>query len=103
MFHVIVEGEERTYSEGTRLIEIAKEYQGRFENDIVLAMVDNKLSELRQSIKDGNRISFLATDTICGNETYRRSTVMLMLKAFYDVYGQRIRKIDVMYSLSRLL
>ena len=46
-------------------------------------------------------ISFLATDTICGNETYRRSVVMVMLKAYYDIYGQKIKGINVMYSLSR--
>lgn len=100
-FYVTVEGERRTYTEGTKLAEIAAEYQNRFENDIVLAMVDNKLSELGQTIKDKSSISFLATDTICGNETYRRSVVMVMLKAFYDIYGQKIKGINVMYSLSR--
>lgn len=101
VFHVVVEGEKKTYSEGTKLIEIAEEYQTRFDHDIVLAMVDNKLSELRQVIKAESRISFLTTNTVCGNETYRRSVVMVMLKAFYDVYGQKIKKINVMYSLSR--
>lgn len=101
MFQVTVQGEARTYREGTKLIELAAEYQGRFENDIVLAMVDNKLSELGQTIKNNSCVSFLATDTVCGNETYRRSTVMVMLKAFYDVYGQKIKKISVMYSLSK--
>ena len=101
MFNVIVEGEQKSYIEGTRLKEIAEKYQNRFENDIVLAMVDNKLSELRQTIKDKSRISFLTTNTLCGNETYRRSAVMIMLKAFYDVYGHKIEKIKVMYSLSK--
>lgn len=101
MFQVVVEGENRLYSEGTKLLDIAGEYQDRYENDIVLAMVDNKLSELRNTIKNGSRISFFASDTVCGNETYRRSVVMVMLKAFHDVYGQKIRTINVMYSLSK--
>ena len=101
VFRIVVEGEKKAYSEGTRLIEIAREYQGRFDNDIVLAMVDNKLSELQQVIRDESSISFLTTNTVCGNETYRRSVVMVMLKAFYDVYGQKIKKINVMYSLSK--
>ena len=100
-FYITVEGEKRNYHEGTKLMEIAAEYQSRFENDIVLAMVDNKLSELGQTVKDKSSISFLATDTVCGNETYRRSVVMVMLKAFYDIYGQKIKGIDVMYSLSK--
>ena len=46
-FYVTVEGERRTYTEGTKLAEIAAEYQNRFENDIVLAMVDNRSEERR--------------------------------------------------------
>lgn len=101
VFHVIAEGERKSYSEGTKLVEIAREYQNRFQDEIVLAMVDNKLSELGRTIKNGSRISFLTTGTVCGNETYRRSVVMVMLKAFYDVYGQKIERIDIMYSLSK--
>ncbi|MDY5576825.1 MAG: nucleoside kinase [Lachnospiraceae bacterium] len=101
MYRVKVEGEEKTYPEETKLIEIAKEYQKTRDHDIVLAMVDYKLSELGKNIENGSRISFLTTDTVCGNETYRRSLVMVMLKAFYDVYGTEIDKIEVQYSISK--
>lgn len=98
---VTVEGENKTYREGTKLIEVAAEYQPRFEYDIVLAMVNHKLSELWRTVQDGEHITFLTTGTVCGNETYRRSVVMTMLKAFYDVYGHKIDNINVMYSLSK--
>lgn len=102
MCEVMVEGEKRQYPEGTKLLEIAEEYQKTRKYDIVLAMVNYKLSELGKTIEDGSEISFLSTDSVCGNETYRRSTVMIMLKAFYDVYGEKqIERINVMYSLSK--
>lgn len=99
--HVIVEKEEKIYEEGTKLLDIAAEYQGKYPHDILLAMVNHKLSELGRCVEDKSNIRFVTADTVCGNDTYRRSTVMVMLKAFYDVYGDKIEKINVMYSLSK--
>jgi len=97
-----VEGESREYSAGTKLLDIAKEYQKNFEDDIVLAMCDGKLSELYKEAVEGNVITFITTKETCGNEAYKRSATLLMLKAFYDICGARnIDKISVQYSLSK--
>lgn len=98
---VIVEGEHIECKEGTDLLELAQRYQRKYQDDIVLAMVNHKLSELWKPAQDGDKITFLTTGTVSGNETYRRSMVMVMLKAFYDVYGHKINNINVMYSLSK--
>lgn len=98
---VIVEGEHIECKEGTELLELAQRYQRKYQDDIVLAMVNHKLSELWKPAQDGDKITFLTTGTVNGNETYRRSMVMVMLKAFYDVYGHKINNINVMYSLSK--
>lgn len=98
---VIVEGENIECKEGTELLELAQRYQKKYQDDIVLAMVNHKLSELWKPVQDGDKITFLTTGTVSGNETYRRSMVMVMLKAFYDVYGHKINNINVMYSLSK--
>lgn len=98
---VIVEGEHIECKEGTELLELAQRYQRKYQDDIVLAMVNQKLSELWKPAQDGDKITFLTTGTVSGNETYRRSMVMVMLKAFYDVYGHKINNINVMYSLSK--
>ena len=98
---VIVEGEHIECKEGTELLELAQRYQRKYQDDIVLAMVNHKLSELWKPAQDGDKITFLTTGTVSGNETYRRSVVMVMLKAFYDVYGHKINNINVMYSLSK--
>lgn len=98
---VIVEGEHIECKEGTELLELAQRYQKKYQDDIVLAMVNHKLSELWKPAQDGDKITFLTTGTVSGNETYRRSVVMVMLKAFYDVYGHKINNINVMYSLSK--
>ncbi len=102
MVKICVEGENRQFSRGTRLIDIAKEYQGGFKYDIVLAMCNGKLTELYKEVTEGNVITFLTTESPCGNEAYKRSATLLMLKAFYDICGQQnIDKISVQYSLSK--
>ena len=94
--------EVREYPEGTQLLEIAEEYRGRFEHDIALAMVNGKLSELAKILKEPCDIRFITTAESCGNQAYRRSVTLLMLKAFYDVCGnQNIDKITVQFSLSK--
>lgn len=99
---IIAEGEEREYDKDTRLEEIAHDFQKNHNAEIVLAMVDGKLSELTKTVENGAKVEFVATDTVCGIETYRRSVVLLMLKAFYDICGENnIDKIIVDYSISK--
>ena len=95
-------GEEREYPAGTQLLEVAEEYKKIFRYDIALAMVDNKLSELTKALKPNSKIKFVTVGETCGNQAYRRSVTLLMLKAFYDVCGeQNIDKITVEFSLSK--
>ena len=95
-------GEEREYPAGTQLLEVAEEYKKIFRYDIALAMVDNKLSELTKALKPYSKIKFVTVAETCGNQAYRRSVTLLMLKAFYDVCGeQNIDKITVEFSLSK--
>ncbi len=90
------------YPIGITLDLIANDFREKFEYDIVLAKVDGKLTELYKSINCDCEVEFLATNTSLGNEAYKRSTTLLMLKAFYDVCGQdNIEKIVVQYSLSK--
>ncbi len=102
MINVIVEGEKKQFPKGTTLLEMSKEYQCKYDYDIVLAMCDGKLSELYKEAVDGWEVKFITTNSTCGIETYRRSATLLMLKAFYDICGrQNIGKISVQYSLSK--
>lgn len=101
-YKINVCGEVREYPEGTQLLEIAEEYKKDYEHDIVLAMMNNKLCELNKTIKEDSVIKFVTTADACGNQAYRRSVTLLMLKAFYDVCGeQNIEKITVQFSLSK--
>ena len=102
LIHITVDGVERECEKGTVLEAVAKDRQKDYSCDIVLAMVDGKLSELTKVLNEDCDIKFIGTDTVCGIETYRRSVVLLMIKSFYIVCGEEnIEKLLVDYSLSK--
>lgn len=93
---------EKSYEEGTSFLEIAKEWQGQYDHDIVLVLRDGKLCELRKKVSGDCTLQFLTTATAPGIEAYKRSATLIMLKAFYEVFGAKvIEKISVQYSLSK--
>lgn len=102
---VIIGDEKREYKEGTTFYEIAKEFQPRYENDIVLVMVENRLQELHKIVKEDCKISFITTADSAGQKAYQRSATLLLLKAVYDVADQdeamRIEKVVVEHSISK--
>ncbi len=99
---VNVYGENAIVQPDITLKELAEKYQDRERYDIVLALVDNHLCELHKVIEKSCKIEFLTTSTVIGNDSYRRSATLLMIKAFNDVLGkENIDKIKIMYSLSK--
>ena len=100
MVQVTVENERREYEIGTLLKDIAQEFQPRFENDILLAMVNGKLQELHKLARSGLEIRFLTAKAKAGMQTYHRSVTLLLLKAFHDVVGsERLSRISVDFSI----
>lgn len=99
---VIIDGEEKEYSYGITYAEIAQEYQHTKEYDIVLVMADNRLRELHKRLKEPCTLSFITTKEALGNMTYRRSAVLLLLKAAYEVAGKgNIKDMKIHYSVSK--
>ena len=101
MVHVCVLGENRQYSEDTLLKDVAKEVQESFSHEILLATVDGKLQELHKKVKEGTNVEFLTAADKPGIQTYRRSVLLILLKAFYEVIGaEHIQKVSVEYAIA---
>ena len=97
---VKVNGIEKTYPEGTTYLEIARDFQDQYENDILLVRVNGKLRELEKTLAGDSEISFITAKENAGYKTYERSAIFLMLKAFYEVIPrERIRKIQIDFAL----
>lgn len=93
------DGSTREYPEGTRFLEIAKEFQGHYENDIVLVISDGKLLELYKTLEKDCFLRFLTTGDDIGLKTYRRSMSLMLVKAVYDTAGHdQIRKVRIHYA-----
>lgn len=87
-----------TASESDTLEAVADRFKDYYEDDIILGIVNGRLRELNKKIKSDCELSFVTTADRDGRRTYRRSVVLLLQRAIYDVYGS-MTKLHVMHSL----
>ena len=87
---------------GITLAQLAQEKQSEYKDKIILANVNGKLKELGEEYTPDKEVTFVTTSTSIGNETYRRSVVLLMLAAIDKVNtDNHIDRVVVEYSLSK--
>lgn len=99
---VTINGVEKQYPIGTSYQDIAKEYQSQYENDILLVSINGKLSELHKTVQFDCSLRFFTGKDQPGIQTYHRSAIFVMMKAFYDVAGaENIEKVTVDFSLGK--
>ncbi len=99
MRQITVEGQTLNIKDGTTYLELAKNFQKKYDHDIVLVLENNKMRELFRKVKDGAAVTFLTTGQIDGCNKYRRSATLLLLKAIYDVEGMdAVRGMKVEFS-----
>ncbi|MCI8525229.1 MAG: nucleoside kinase [Oscillospiraceae bacterium] len=104
MLQVTVDGAVRAYPLGTAYGAIAADFQDRFPCDILLVNRDGKLCELHKTLDRDCTLKMVTAQDRPGFQTYERSAVFLMLKAFYDVAGpENMEQVSVQYSLSHAL
>jgi len=104
MMKVTVEGTEYAYPRGTPFRTVAADFQDRFPDDILLVNRDGKLCELHKRLDRDCSLRMVTARDKPGIQTYERSAVFLMLKAFYDVAGrENVERLSVEYSLSSAL
>lgn len=100
MLKVTVDGETREYPAGISYADIVKDYEGTTEAPIILVMADGRLRELHKTLKADCTLTFVTTKDNIGNQTYKRSACLILLKAIYDTAGrERIKKVVIRYSV----
>lgn len=87
-----------TASESDTLEAVADRFKDYYEDDIILGIVNGRLRELNKKTKSDCELSFVTTADRDGRRTYRRSVVLLLQRAIYDVYGS-MTQLHVMHSL----
>lgn len=98
--NVIINGETKVYEDNTSLLDISKDYQKEYKNDIILAFVDNKLRELFKTVNKDCTVRFVTTKEPAGRKTYKRGMTLVLLKAIHDEIGnQNVEKVLVEYAI----
>ncbi len=96
-----INGREYEYAAGTSLMEISRDFQKDYDNQIILAFVNNKLRELFKRVVENCSIRFVTTAEDAGHKTYQRGMILVMLKAFYAEFGnENVDKVSVEYTVS---
>ncbi len=104
MIQVAVDGASYAYPWGTPYRAIAEDLQDQYPCRILLVNRDGKLCELHKSLDRDCSLKMVTARDKPGIQTYERSAVLLMLKAFYDVVGrENVERVSVEYSLSSAL
>lgn len=104
MVNVTVDGAVYPYPRGTAYRTIAADFQARYAHDILLVNREGKLCELHKTLDRDCTLKMVTAEEKPGMQTYQRSVVFLMLKAFYDVAGEKnVERLFVDYSVSHAL
>ena len=90
----------RMYPEGTTFLEITKDFQEDYEEDILLVRVNGKLMELHKTLHGDAEVEFITFKDPVGKKTYERSAIFLLMKAFYEIIPrEKIRKVQIDFAL----
>jgi len=104
MMKVNVDGVEYIYPKGTLYQAIAADFQEGYAHDILLVNRNGKLCELHKALDRDCTLKMITAEEKPGMQTYERSVVFLMLKAFYDVVRkENVERVSVEYSISHAL
>jgi uridine kinase len=96
-----INNEIREYPKGTSYLEISKDYQNEYKEDIILVFANNRLRELAKKVQRDCTVRFVTTSEDAGHKTYTRGMTLVLLKAIYSVYEtDTIEKVSVEYSIS---
>ncbi|HWT76019.1 MAG TPA: nucleoside kinase [Mobilitalea sp.] len=100
MIKVEINGKIFEYPGNTTLLEISRDFQKDYDNQIILAFMNNKLRELFKHAADNSKIRFVTTAEDAGHKTYMRGMILVMLKAFYAEFGyDNVDKVSVEYTI----
>lgn len=100
MKNVIIGGETRLYLRGTRYEEIVKDFTPEGEEPAILVKVNGKVSELHKLLKEDCTLEMISVSDPEGFAAFRRTAVLILTKAIYDVAGlEKLEKVVSHFAL----
>ena len=100
-YKVKVGKKSKKYPEGTTFETIAKDFSDSFTSDIAIAIFNGKMKELAKKLDADGVIEFLDIKDGTGYRTFKRTAVLMFMKACSDVIGEdKINKIKLEFSVN---
>ena len=77
------------FEEGTTYKEISEHFKDRYVYDILVARVDNTLTDLSETIKNDCNVDFFDRTSSIGNAVYSRSLRYILVLAVKNLFGDK--------------
>lgn len=91
----------KKYPEGTTFEVIAEDFKDNFTSDIAIAIFNGKMKELAKTLDSDGNLEFLDVKDGTGYRTFKRTAVLMFMKACSDVIGEdKIKKIKLEFSVN---
>ena len=91
----------KKYPEGTTFEAIAEDFKDDFTCDVAIAIFNGKMKELAKTLDSDGNIEFLDVKDGTGYRTFKRTAVLMFMKACSDVIGEdKITKIKLEFSVN---
>ncbi len=105
MYKLMIHGKEYEYPKHVTFLEIAKQFQPEYEDDIVLVSFNNRLKEMFKEVTEDGEITFVTTLDKPGKKAYRRSVTLLMQRAVYNLSREAgiQTRVKVLHSIGQAL
>ena len=74
------------YQKGISLLEISKDFQKDFDDNIIVSKVNGSITELNTNIFNNSVIEFFDRNSFIGNSVYQSGLLFILIKSFNDLY-----------------
>lgn len=94
------QGKSLEFPYGTSYRDVAAALPGENPAPVMAVLVNGRLQELREKLKDDVTLSLVTGADSAGHKIYVRTAIFIMLKAIYDLYGKKeVSRTYVHFSL----
>lgn len=95
-----INGKVREYPEGITYKEVVQDCEKEADAPVIAVLAGGKVRELHKKATKDCEVKLVTTRDTIGNNTYKRTACLILLKAIYDVAGkENINKVVLHYSV----
>lgn len=100
MVKLTINGKVWEYPDGITYKEVVQDFEKEADSPVIAVLAGGKLRELYKKATGDCDVKMVTTRSTIGNNTYKRTACLILLKAIYDVAGkENINKVVLHYSV----